>query len=178
MISIPTDYLPRSKTEELLDWIYRISNKKTNMRLQRQRNLRVEAILENAQYRAQAQLEASQKLRRARWQDLQSRKRPRLLPQREPVDFEDETICDCEHCTLCQRHSPTTIGDAPAVLDRCYCNHIFSSKPLPPGLKATEDEESLNFDEFFSALNSCRPLAAKRQKVCYNHVDSPGLAAA
>lgn len=173
MISTPSTYLPRSQTEELLDWICRISNKKTQLQQQRNRNLRVEAILENAQFTAQAQLEASQKLRREKWQAMR-RKRPRLLPQREMTERSDEDrICDCDHCTLCQRHSFVERGDA-MMVDGCYCNHIFSSKPLPPALKPDADEESLKFDEFFSALNSCRPFPAKRQKL---HVVSPGLAA-
>ena len=61
---------PPSKTEQLSNWISRVRSKKIVRRRSPKRDLRVEAVLTNALFKAEFELRTKQRLRNIKWQEL------------------------------------------------------------------------------------------------------------
>ncbi|XP_033227651.1 uncharacterized protein LOC117179716 [Belonocnema kinseyi] len=59
-----------SKTEQLAMWINRVRSKKVMRRRNRKRDLRVEAVLTSALFKAEFELRTKQRLRNIKWQEL------------------------------------------------------------------------------------------------------------
>merc|ERR1719450_1464933 len=57
--------VPQGQTDELLTWLSKVNQKKQTVRCRRDRDLRLEAMLEAARVSAQAELERKQKERLA-----------------------------------------------------------------------------------------------------------------
>lgn len=162
--------VPQGQTDELLTWLSKVQQKKQAIRSTRARDLRKEAVLEAARLAAQSELEAKQRERLQRWKEV----RQSVCPPPSPVE-RDENLCDCESCFLCQRHRPAMYG-------KCYCNVIFSPRPMfmdfsAPVLAseafAGDEEVSKEADNFLASLGSKRklesepagaPVASKRAK--------------
>lgn len=144
--------VPQGQTDELLTWLHKVNQKKALLRGSRQRDLRKECLLESARQTAQRVLEAKQRERMARWRALMgARQEP------EPAQ-EAESLCDCDTCVLCQRHRSSMYG-------KCYCNVIFSPRPVFMDFSSqtvsateafTDEEESLQVDQFLASLNTKR----------------------
>lgn len=157
--------VPQGHTDELLTWLSKVHQKKASIRSTRTRDLRKEAVLEAARVAAQAELEAKQRERLQRWREV----RPSVVPPAE----RDESLCDCDSCFLCQRHRPAMYG-------KCYCNVIFSPRPMFMDFSAPvlaseaypgDEQVSREADDFLASLGSKRRaetqpsvVAAKRAK--------------
>jgi len=145
--------VPQGQTDELLTWLSKVNQKKQTVRCRRDRDLRLEAMLEAARVSAQAELERKQKERLARWRHVMTS----LTPPPSPPQMEDDSLCDCDTCVLCVRHKSTMYG-------KCYCNMIFSPRPVymdfTSPLSATEafsdDQTSIEADNFLASLSSKR----------------------
>lgn len=141
--------VPQGMNDELLTWLFKVNQKKVAVRSTRNRDLRKEAMLEASRRAAQESLEAKQRERRAKWQDVMSTWTP-AAPA--PSPEVDDNLCDCEACFLCQRHKPEMHG-------KCYCNVIFSPRPMfmdfvQPSKNFDDDEDSMEVDNFLASLNS------------------------
>jgi len=153
--------VPQGHTDELITWLAKVQQKKLAIRSTRHRDLRKEALLESSRMAAQAELEAKQRERLQRWRMVKPTLSPPTSP---PHGCQDESLCDCDSCFLCQRHKPQMYG-------KCYCNVIFSPRPvfmdfsygtspLEP-VSATdafceelaEDEHSIQADNFLASLS-------------------------
>jgi len=146
--------VPQGQTDELLTWLSKVQQKKQTVRCRRDRDLRLEAMLEAARVSAQAELERKQKERLARWRHVMTSLTP---PPSPPQTSEDDSLCDCDTCVLCVRHKSNMYG-------KCYCNMIFSPRPVymdfTSPLSATEafsdDQTSIEADNFLASLSSKR----------------------
>jgi len=141
--------VPQGQTDELLTWLFKVNQKKISVRSTRNRDLRKEAMLEASRRAAQESLEAKQRERRAKWQDVMNTWTPPTPP---PPPETDDNLCDCEACFLCQRHKPEMHG-------KCYCNVIFSPRPMfmdfvQSNKNYDDNEESMEVDNFLASLNS------------------------
>jgi len=164
--------VPQGQTDELLTWLSKVQQKKATIRSTRARDFRKEALLEAARVSAQAELEKKQRERLQRWREV----RPTVYSRPPSPAERDENLCDCESCFLCQRHRPSMYG-------KCYCNVIFSPRPMfmdftcSPVLAseafAGDEEVSKEADTFLASLGSKRrldsetggqPVALKRAK--------------
>ena len=164
--------VPQGQTDELLTWLSKVQQKKATIRSTRARDFRKEALLEAARVSAQAELEKKQRERLQRWREV----RPTVYSRPPSPAERDENLCDCESCFLCQRHRPSMYG-------KCYCNVIFSPRPMfmdftcSPVLAseafAGDEEVSKEADTFLASLGSKRrldsetggqPVAFKRAK--------------
>lgn len=133
--------IPQGQTDELLTWLSKVNQKKIAIRSTRHRDLRKEAMLEAARRAAQTLLESKQKERMSRWRTMMRVWTP---PQ------EDNSICDCDACFLCQRHRTQMQG-------KCYCNVIFSPRPVFMDFhdRGYDDvEESMEVDKFLASLDA------------------------
>jgi hypothetical protein len=142
--------VPQGQTDELIIWLSKVNQKKSMIRTTRHRDLRKEAMLEHSRLVATAELESKQRERMEKWRRVQ----PTLSPPPSPEPgSQEEPLCDCESCFLCQRHRPQMYG-------KCYCNVIFSPRPVfmdfNTPISATDaycdDENSIQADNFLSNL--------------------------
>jgi len=148
--------VPQGQTDELLTWLSKVNQKKQTVRCRRDRDLRLEAMLEAARVSAQAELERKQKERLARWRHVMTSLTPPPSPPQTSEDH-DSSLCDCDTCVLCARHASSMYG-------KCYCNMIFSPRPVymdfTSPLSATEafsdDQTSIEADNFLASLSSKR----------------------
>lgn len=152
--------VPQGHTDELITWLAKVQQKKISIRNTRHRDLRKEALLESSRVAAQSELEMMQRDRMQRWLKVKST----LSPPTSPT-HQDESLCDCDSCFLCQRHRPQMYG-------KCYCNVIFSPRPVfmdfshgpnPLGFGETasctdmeEDQASIEVDNFLASLGTKR----------------------
>jgi len=152
--------VPQGHTDELITWLAKVQQKKISIRNTKHRDLRKEALLESSRVAAQSELEMMQRGRMQRWLQVKST----LSPPSSPT-HQDESLCDCDSCFLCQRHRPQMYG-------KCYCNVIFSPRPVfmdfshgpnPYGYEQTysctdmeEDQASIEADNFLASLGSKR----------------------
>jgi len=151
--------VPQGHTDELVTWLSKIQQKKISIRSTRHRDLRKEALLESSRVAAQSELEAMQRERMQRWKRVKSS----LSPPSSPT-HQDEGLCDCDSCFLCQRQGPLMYG-------KCYCNVIFSPRPVfmdfsygpntfshgkTPGENMEEDQVSVEADNFLANLGKRR----------------------
>jgi len=149
--------VPQGQTDELLTWLSKVNQKKQTVRCRRDRDLRKEAMLENARISAQAELERKQRERLQRWRSVMTNLTP--PPSPEQPETSDDSLCDCDTCVLCARHKSNMYG-------KCYCNMIFSPRPIfmdfSP-LSATDafsdDQTSLEADNFLASLSVKRKAA-------------------
>jgi len=162
--------VPQGQTDELLTWLAKVNQKKSAIRSTRNRDLRKEAMLEASRQAAQASLEAKQKERMARWRDMMRTWTPTTLVSPEP-----DNICDCDSCFLCQRHKPEMHG-------KCYCNIIFSPRPvfmdfhsLEPTENYNDDEVSLGVDKFLASLDSSVPPKKRKYQEIDNEFEDSGF---
>jgi len=147
--------VPQGQTDELLTWLSKVNQKKAAIKSTRNRDLRKEAMLEASRQYAQNALESKQRERLARWRDMMRIWTPST---QEPQMYQtDNSICDCESCFLCKRHKPEMHG-------KCYCNVIFSPRPvfmdfhsIESGRGYNDDKESMEVDKFLASLDSCVP---------------------
>lgn len=148
--------VPQGQTDELITWLGKVNQKQARVRCRRDRDLRLEAMLENARLTAQAELERKQRERMARWRSVSAA----LTPPPSPPQHQED-LCDCESCVLCTRHSSSMYG-------KCYCNVIFSPRPVfmdfssPLSAQETfeDDAISIEADNFLASLGSKRKAAA------------------
>lgn len=165
--------VPQGHTDELLTWLAKVQQKKASVRAnhRRDRDLRVEAMLEAARVSAQAELEAKQRSRLARWRGLHQDQllSPPSSPEQEPEhEAADSALCDCESCVLCARHKSSMYG-------KCYCNMIFSPRPVfmdfTSPLSATDafsdDTTSIEADNFLASLGGKRKSEDDQQLTSY-----------
>lgn len=151
--------VPQGQTDELLTWLAKVQQKKASIRTTRVRDLRKEAVLEAARRQAQAELESKQRERLQKWRRVM----PILSPP-SPVE-KDESLCDCDSCFLCQRHRPAMYG-------KCYCNVIFSPRPVFMDFSAPvsatdafcgDDEVSKETDDFLASLSLKRKVDSEKE---------------
>lgn len=144
--------VPQGQTDELLTWISKVNQKKTFVSRLKNKNLRKEALLQTAKLSAVNTLHSMQNERRRRWNEFKLRQK---------CSSEEDSICDCEACFLCIRHNGALHG-------KCYCNVIFSPRPLfmnfDHNKPDTQDEHSLKIDNFLSSLSSDKSSALKRKR--------------
>jgi len=174
--------VPQGHTDELLTWLSKVNQKKQSIRSTRHRDLRKEAMLENARLSAQAALELKQRERMQRWRMI--RTTVTTSPPSSPTGSlmsssnegtvsasVDDNLCDCDSCVLCQRHRSSMYG-------KCYCNVIFSPRPVfmdfnSPIVSATdafsEDEDSIQVDNFLASLSLKRKSSALEQEQEQQH---------
>ena len=155
--------VPQGQTDELLTWLSKVNQKKCAVRGRRDRDLRKEAMLEHSRLVAQAELEAKQRERLARWRSVMTSLTPPPSPPSSQEDTEElDTLCDCENCVLCLRHKSSMYG-------KCYCNVIFSPRPvfmdfnthshhhhLSAADAFSDDQTSIEADNFLASLSSKR----------------------
>ena len=152
--------VPQGQTDELLTWLSKVNQKKCAVRGRRDRDLRKEAMLEHSRLVAQAELEAKQRERLARWRSVMTSLTPPPSPP--PATQEDteepDTLCDCENCVLCLRHKSSMYG-------KCYCNVIFSPRPVFMDFNThhvsaadafSDDQTSIEADNFLASLSNKR----------------------
>jgi len=152
--------VPQGQTDELLTWLSKVNQKKCAVRGRRDRDLRKEAMLEHSRLVAQAELEAKQRERLARWRSVMTSLTPPPSPP--PATQEDteepDTLCDCENCVLCLRHKSSMYG-------KCYCNVIFSPRPVFMDFNShhvsaadafSDDQTSIEADNFLASLSNKR----------------------
>lgn len=89
------------KTSDLAGWISKIKLKKTNFKIQRRKNLFIEAVLSNALVRAETELRQKQQERRLRWHKLMSNcaldaASPTKLPQNWDMKIYEEVNADLD----------------------------------------------------------------------------------
>lgn len=153
--------VPQGQTDELLTWLSKVNQKKQTIRSTRHRDLRKEAMLESARLSAQAALELKQRERMQKWRAVMTNMNP---PNPSEVD---DNLCDCDSCVLCQRHRSTMYG-------KCYCNVIFSPRPVfmdfnTPAVSASEafseDEDSIQVDNFLASLSLKRKADAEEDSL-------------
>jgi len=151
--------VPQGHTDELITWLAKVQQKKISIRGTRHRDLRKEALLESSRVAAQSELETMQRERMQKWKRVQSS----LSPPTSPT-HQEENICDCDSCFLCQRHRPQMYG-------KCYCNVIFSPRPVYMDFSCVphsftneqnhsenieEDQVSIEADNFLASLGNKR----------------------
>jgi len=153
--------VPQGQTDELLTWLSKVNQKKCAVRGRRDRDLRKEAMLEHSRLVAQAELEAKQRERLARWRSVMTSLTPPPSPPNTPEDTEDpDTLCDCWNCVLCLRHKSSMYG-------KCYCNVIFSPRPVFMDFNThhhhvsaadafSDDQTSIEADNFLASLSNKR----------------------
>ena len=158
--------VPQGQTDELITWLSKVNQKQHRVRGRRDRDLRLEAMLENARLSAQAELERKQRERMARWRNVMTSLTPPPSPP-QPAD-QDTGLCDCDNCVLCARHKSTMYG-------KCYCNVIFSPRPVfmdfSSPLSATDafsddDQISMEADNFLASLGSKRKAVEDEDLAC------------
>ena len=117
--------VPQGQTDEIITWVTKINQKRSALRSgSRQRDLRKEALLENARRAATAALQTLQCERMARWRNLRATlEQPTLAPSPPPPPQQQRSLCDCDSCFLCRRHRG-------GLFDKCYCSVIFSPRPV------------------------------------------------
>ena len=146
--------VPQGQTDELLTWISKVNQKKNMVSRQKNKDLRKEALLQNAKISAVNTLHSMQNERRRRWNEFKLRQKG---------ISDDDSICDCEACFLCIRHNGAMHG-------KCYCNVIFSPRPYFMEFNHTsktinnQDEHSMAIDNFLSSLSSNNVSALKRKR--------------
>ncbi|XP_043477157.1 uncharacterized protein LOC122508105 [Leptopilina heterotoma] len=79
-----------SKTEQLANWISRVRSKKIMRRRNRRRDLRVEAVLTSALFKAEFELRTKQRLRNIKWQEL---KKELMLDYKQCSDYTNYLQC-------------------------------------------------------------------------------------
>lgn len=149
--------VPQGQTDELITWLSKVNQKQQRVRGRRDRDLRLEAMLENARLTAQAELERKQRERLAKWRHVMTSLTPPPSPPQSPTAEAADSCCDCDSCVLCARSSMAQYG-------KCYCNVIFSPRPVfmdfSSPLSATDafgdDEISIEADKFLASLGSKR----------------------
>lgn len=164
--------VPQGQTDELITWLSKVNQKQQRVRGRRDRDLRLEAMLENARLTAQAELERKQRERLARWRNVMTSLTPPPSPPQHAADQvladTDTGLCDCDNCVLCVRHKSTMYG-------KCYCNVIFSPRPVfmdfSSPLSATDaflddDAISIEADNFLASLGSKRKAAEGEDLAC------------
>lgn len=164
--------VPQGQTDELITWLSKVNQKQQRVRGRRDRDLRLEAMLENARLTAQAELERKQRERLARWRNVMTSLTPPPSPPQHAADHgladTDTGLCDCDNCVLCVRHKSTMYG-------KCYCNVIFSPRPVfmdfSSPLSATDafsddDAISIEADNFLASLGSKRKAAEGEDLAC------------
>jgi len=159
--------VPQGQTDELLTWLSKVNQKKCAVRGRRDRDLRKEAMLEHSRLVAQAELEAKQRERLARWRSVMtSLTPPPSPPPSAQEETEDPDICDCENCVLCLRHKSSMYG-------KCYCNVIFSPRPvfmdfnthhLSAADAFSDDQTSIEADNFLAAVSSYKRKAEEPEE--------------
>eukprot|EP00088_Acartia_fossae_P070620 TRINITY_DN9522_c0_g1_i1.p1 TRINITY_DN9522_c0_g1~~TRINITY_DN9522_c0_g1_i1.p1 ORF type:complete len:244 (-),score=36.97 TRINITY_DN9522_c0_g1_i1:94-825(-) len=180
--------VPQGRTDELLTWISKVNQKRNILHRQKERDLRKEALLHSAKLSAVHTLQSMQSDRRRRWNLLKASQNnfsdsaDSRVNADSQMDVESSTTsqCDCEACFLCIRHNEGMHG-------KCYCNVIFSPRPIFMGIKPiavpsinntlsissnnrlrNDDELSNNIDNFLSSLSSRNsqngPLKRKRNE--------------
>merc|ERR1719219_737869 len=147
--------VPQGQTDELIIWLSKVNQKKSMIRTTRHRDLRKEAMLEHSRLVATAELESKQRERMEKWRRVQ----PTLSPPPSPEPgSQEEPLCDCESCFLCQRHRPQMYG-------KCYCNVIFSPRPVFMDFNThhvsaadafSDDQTSIEADNFLASLSNKR----------------------
>ena len=160
--------VPQGQTDELLTWLSKVNQKKCAVRGRRDRDLRKEAMLEHSRLVAQAELEAKQRERLARWRSVMTSLTPPPSPppsaQEETED--PDTLCDCENCVLCLRHKSSMYG-------KCYCNVIFSPRPVFMDFNThhvsaadafSDDQTSIEADNFLAAVSSYKRKAEEPEE--------------
>ena len=179
--------VPQGRTDELLTWISKVNQKRNILNRQKDRDLRKEALLHSSKLSAVHTLQTMQSDRRRRWNLLKAAQNnfsdspDSRLDTSSQMEVESSTSqCDCEACFLCIRHNEGMHG-------KCYCNVIFSPRPIFMGIKPiavpsisntlsissnirlrNDDELSNNIDNFLSSLSSRNsqngPLKRKRNE--------------
>lgn len=84
------DHEQPSKTEQLANWISRVRSKKIMRRRNRRRDLRVEAVLTSALFKAEFELRTKQRLRNIKWQEL---KKELMLDYKQCNDYTNYLQC-------------------------------------------------------------------------------------
>ncbi len=134
-------------TTRIEGWIESIAWKRTSLRARRNRDLRAEAILANAH------AEAARMLSDCIAADVGS---------------SGSVLCDCDTCTLCQRHF--FVGNSV-----CYCSQMLVDESRTAEGDASEPDDAMEdvcgigqkFERFFAELD----LATKRKKSPESSID-------
>lgn len=122
----PERCISSRKTSELAGWISKIKLKKNNSKIQRRRNLFVEAVLSNALARAQAELRQKQHERRLRWHKLMSScgvdaANSTTLPQNWDMKIYEEINADLDNF-MNQLKSTTSMQSWPIFVLLMFCH--------------------------------------------------------